>query len=179
MNLIPYLPTLCILALIPHICFSDIRTRTVKTWVWIPVIISGIISLGLYLQESPERNLYLLGLSIALCIGIFAVAIIGGIGGADAIFASCIMLFIQYNPFHFPRVFFPLDFLWTLLMITITLPIWIYGYNLYLGNLKGDELTSTKPYTFIEMLTKFPRGVPFMIPISLAFIITLLMEVLL
>jgi len=43
----------------------------------------------------------------------------------------------------------------------------------------GDELVGKTPYTFVEMLTKFPRGIPFMLPISFAFVVTLVMEVLL
>jgi len=164
---LPIFTTLIILGYIPFVCYSDIKTRTFEFNLWLPLILTGIANLIVYLAESPGRNFYLLGLSLVLCVVLLAFSYVGGIGGADFFFASFIMLFVQYNPFKFPRVFFALDFFWTLLLVTIALPIIIYAYNLF----EYDP-----PKTIVGKLTHFPRGVPFMLVISFAFVATLIME---
>jgi hypothetical protein len=156
-----------ILCYIPLVCYFDVKVRMFKLVWFLPLIITGVITLAMYVLESPDRNFYLLGLSIILCGVLFAISWIGGIGGADFFFASFIILFVQYNPLHFPRIFFALDFFWTLLLVTITLPIIIYFHNV---------LEYNPPKTLIGMFTYYPRGIPFMLPISFAFIATLLME---
>lgn len=156
-----------ILCYIPLVCWSDIKTRTVPFWWFVPLVVAGGITEAMYLMESPDRNLYLLGLTWVLCCILFLAACRGAIGGADFWFASFIMLFVQFNPFKFPRIFFALDFFWTLLLVTLFIPILIYAYNLF----EYDP-----PKTFIGKLTHYPRGVPFMLPISFAFVATLAME---
>lgn len=167
---LPILTTLLILCYIPIVCISDIRTREFEFAYYIPLMFVGTANLYTYLLESPERNFYLLGLSIILCLVILGISLIGGIGGSDFFFATFIMLFVQYNPFKFPRVFFALDFFWTLLLTTVTLPIIIYAYNCF---------EYTPPDTLIGKFTHYPRGIPFMLVISFAFIATLVMEMIL
>ena len=168
MDWLQYAVVVAIIAYIPYICYSDIKTRTVDLRVWIPLVVIGGMATIIYLIESPPRNYYLLGITIILCGILFAGTLIKALGGADFIFASIIMLSMQYNPFVFPRAFFALDFFWTLLLVTICLPPIIYAYNLF-------EYDPSK--TFIAKLTHFPRGIPFMLVISFAFIATILMEV--
>lgn len=168
MDWIQYLLIAVILCYIPYACYSDIKTRTVKLAYWVPLLIIGTATTTLYLADSPPVNFVLMGTSVILCGLLFVGSLFKALGGADFIFASCIMLFVQYNPFVYPREFFALDFFWTLLLVTICLPPIIYSYNLFEYN---------PPKTFIGKLTHFPRGIPFMLPISFAFIATLLMEV--
>lgn len=156
-----------ILCYIPLVCWSDIKTRTVPFLWFLPLIVVGTITEILYLLESPDRNFYLLGLTLVLCGILLAGAIKGAIGGADFWFASFIMVFVQYNPFRFPRIFFSLDFFWTLLLVTLFIPPIIYAYNLF---------EYEPPKTLVGKLTMYPRGVPFMVPISFAFVATLIME---
>jgi hypothetical protein len=159
-----------ILCYIPLVCYFDVKIRAFKLVWFTPLIVIGLFTLVMYVLESPERNFYLLGLSLILCGIILAISLIGGIGGADFFFATFIILFVQYNPFHIPRVFFALDFFWTLLLVTIALPIIIYFHNV---------LEYDPPKSVIGMLTYYPRGIPFMLPISFAFVVTLLMEMVL
>ena len=173
-DLTEYIPSLLILAYIPFLCLCDVKTRTVPWKYWTPLVIVNGFYLVKYLNESPERNFYLLGLSIALCLILLMMSYFGSFMGADWIFASIILMTIQYNPFKFPRVFFAMDFFLVLMLITCFVPIVIWAYNFREGNLWGDEVISKKPYTLKEMLTKYPRGFPFMLVISLAFVITLI-----
>lgn len=168
-RLVELVPVLTILCYIPFLCYMDIKSRRTPLSWWAPLIIVGVPSLYIYLLESPLRNFHLLGLTVVLCAFMFLFAAAHIIGGADFIFASLIMLFVQSNPFVFPREFFALDFFWTLWLLACTLPIIVWGYNTYKQN----------RYGLIDMFTKVPNHFPFMIVISAAFIITLVMEVLL
>jgi hypothetical protein len=159
-----------ILCYIPLVCYSDIKTRTVKFVWYLPLIVIGTACLNAYLSDAPERNIYLLGLTVVLCLILLAASGLGAFGGSDFFFASFIMLFVQYNPFKSPRIFFALDFFWTLFIVMMFIPIILYAYNLF---------NPKSPTSFKGRLTYYPRGVPFMIPISFAFIATLIMEVLL
>jgi Flp pilus assembly protein protease CpaA len=180
--ILSYAPVILILLAIPYFCWSDIRTREVDPKYIALVALLSIPSLIMYLSESPDRNYYLFGLSIGLCIIPFIIALVGGIGGADFWFIMTIMIFVQYNPFKFPRVFFPLDFLWTLLVTMVYMVVILYAINLYHKRNKEEILheggitVHQTPYTLVEMFTKYPNGIPFMVPISFAFVATLVME---
>ena len=174
--ILEYIPVIAILCYIPFVCISDWKTRHVNFLYFTPLIVACAPSFYNYVIESPARNYWLFGLTVILCCILLALAVVGAIGGADFWFASFIMLFVQYNPFVFPRVFFALDFFWTLLLITICLPIPIYFYNKAHRNDMFDDVTQKEGYGVIAMFTKVPHGVPFMIPISFAFVATLVME---
>lgn len=164
--MIEYLPVASILLYIPFVCWSDWKTRTFPFPVMLLLLVN-VIPLLHYLGESPERNYYLLALSLGLCVIALLLAVINAIGGADFLFISAILIFVQYNPFRFPRVFFPLDFFYTMLVTAAYLPVVVFLYNKW----KGNE------YPVVQMLTKFPDGFPFMFPISFAFVVTLVLEI--
>ena len=164
--LIQYIPAILILLYIPFVCISDWRTRTFNPFYYIPAVLVNIPLLYLYLVESPLRNYYLMGLTIMLCLLVFAIALTGIIGGGDFWFISLIMLTVPYNPFLEVRRFFPLDFLYTTLLVGIYVPLIVYLYHFY----KKDRLPIWK------MLTVLSKEFPYMIPISFAFILTLAME---
>jgi hypothetical protein len=159
-----------ILLYIPCVCYSDWKTRTFEFLYFLPLAIWGMFTTVLYLLDSPARNFWLMGLTLVMCGILFAAAIIGAIGGADFWFASFIMVFLQFNPFVVPRQFFALDFFMILIAVTGCLPLVIYAYN---------HLEYHPPKTFIGKFTCFPDGVPFMLPISFAFLTTLILEMLL
>lgn len=166
MDLLQYLPSLMALCYIPYVCYSDIKYRKVNPLYFTPFLLIGIPCMYNYLLESPERNFILLQFSVVLCAVMFVLALLKAIGGADFIYASLIMLFIQFFPPRFPRVFFPLDFFWTLIILLAFMPIVAYFYNLY----------HKKALPFRQMFTiggKFPG----MILISLALVITMIIEV--
>lgn len=168
-SLYEYIPLVVILAYIPYVCYMDWKYREVPLRTWIPIVAINFIMLYQYLIESPARNYYLLALSCGLCIILLVLSAFKAIAGADVIFGSIILITFQYSPLVFPREFFPLDFFWNLCLTTVYLPVLIYFYNLRKGN----------KYSIVNMFTKFPRGIPFMIPISFAFIATIIIEVLL
>ena len=173
---LPLITAVLILIYIPFVCFSDIRYRSFDFRLWLPLILCGVAYLAEYLIESPARNIYFLGLTIVLIGVLFAISIFKGMYGADVIFASLIMLFVQYNPFIFPRVFFALDFFWMLLLLTCCLPIPIFIYNKWKG-MDWDDINKEYGYGIIKMFTHIDGGFPFLVIISLAYVLTLLIEV--
>ena len=165
-SLIYYIPVLSILLYIPFVCYSDYRSRSVPFLWYLPLILLNSLPLYLYFIESPPRNYWLFGLTIALCLILFWLAVLKAIGGGDFWFATFIMIFVPYNPFLPARTFFPLDFFWMLCLTAVYLPVITYIYNVWKRN----------RYTFFGMLTRFPDGFPYIIPISFAFIATLFVE---
>ena len=164
-----YIPVLLILLYVPFVCISDWRSRTFNVMYYIPLILINAPLLYLYLAESPARNYYFLGLTILLCLVTFALALIKSIGGGDFWLITLMMITVPYNPFITIRKFFPLDFFYTLMITACYLPLVIYVYHIH----KKDKLP------FKQMLTQFPGDFPYTIPISFAFIATLIMEIVL
>ena len=174
---LPAILAVMILIYIPAVCYCDLKTRSFPFRYWAVLILAGCAYLAEYLWESPTRNFYLLGFTLILIGVLLGISLFKGMYGADVIFAALIMLFVQYNPVVFPRVFFALDFFYMLLLITICLPIPIFVYNKMHRMDRYDELTQTKGYGVIQMFTHFERGFPFLIAISAAYVLTLLIEV--
>jgi hypothetical protein len=169
-DILPIITVLLITLYIPCVCYSDWKTRAFEFLYFAPLIVWGLFTTILYLLDSPIRNFWLMGLTLVMCGILLGVAIIGGIGGADFWFASFIMVFLQFNPFLSIRIFFPLDFFLVLLAVSGCLPLVTYAYNL---------LEYNAPKGFFERLFKFPGGMPFMLPISFAFLTTLILEMIL
>ena len=162
-----YIPALLILLYIPFVCISDWKTRTFNFLYFIPLIIINIPLLYIYLSESPMRNYLLMGLTILICLLVLALALYGAIGGGDFWLITLIMITVPYNPFITIRKYFPLDFFYTLMITACYIPVVIYFYHVK----RKDKLPLK------EMLTSFPGQFPYMLPISFAFIATLVMEI--
>lgn len=160
------IPALCILAYIPFVCYSDLKHRSVPVISWLPLIILSTLPLLSYLNASTERNWYFFEISLLLCGVLFCMALLKGISGADFIFASIIAIFVQTNPFHYPRVFFVIDFMVWLCVVAVFIPIIVWANN----RLKGNQ------YGVIDMFRKIDGHFPWMFVISAAFIIALVME---
>jgi hypothetical protein len=103
-----------------------------------------------------------MGVTIFLCLIWLGLAFIRAIGGGDFLFASLLMIFIQDYPFVVPRTWFPLDFFLITWLCACTLPIVAYANN----------FKHRKEYSLKDMLTHYPGGFPYMIVISIAFLIT-------
>jgi hypothetical protein len=172
---LPFITAILILLYIPLVCYYDIWFRGFKFNCWIPLIIVGIAYLAEYILESPTKNLYMLGFTFLLIGILLCISLFKGMYGADVFFATFIMLFVQYNPFIYPRVFFALDFFWTLLLLTCCLPIPIFIYNKW-KRMDWDDINKEHGYGVIKMFTHIERGFPYLVIISLAYVLTLLME---
>ena len=143
-----------IMAAIPLICMLDVKYREVPNIIWVILMLVNVpCVIVLYLNGLPISY-------AALTIGLVGLYCLmwakGWIGGADAKFLSVIAIAIPLAQFSFYIY---------LACILGFLPLAVAIRN----RLKGE----IKP--FFEMFSYYPRGVPYMIPISLAFIITVIM----
>lgn len=155
-------PFFAVLLYIPFVCISDWRTRRFNPLWFIPLICVCVPFLYEYLSTSPTRNFVLMGVTIFLCLIWLGLALIRAIGGGDFLFASLLMIFIQDYPFVVPRTWFPLDFFLITWLCACALPIVAYANN----------FEHRKEYSLKWMLTHYPGGFPYMIVISIAFLIT-------
>jgi Flp pilus assembly protein protease CpaA len=160
------IPAFLVLLYIPFLCYNDLKTRTIPMAWWIPIIALSVIPLYSFLQASTERNWYFFGISLLFCGVLFCMALLHIIGGADFIFASIIAIFVQTNPFHYPRVFFVIDFMIFLCVVSVFVPIVVWAYNTHKGN----------KYGVIDMFRKIDGHFPMMFVISAAFVISLIAE---
>lgn len=160
------IPALGILAYIPYVCYSDLKHRSVPVISWLPLVVISILPLVSYLQVSTSSNWYFFEISLLLCGVLFCMALLGGISGADFIFASIISIFVQTNPFHYPRVFFVIDFMIWLCVVAVFIPIVVWAINFRKGN----------KYGVVDMFRKIDGHFPWMFVISAAFIIAIVME---
>jgi Flp pilus assembly protein protease CpaA len=144
-----------------------LRYRNIPCKIWIPLILLDTPILIYDYLNAPTRNQYLFWISFVICLVLFLLSWKYIIGGGDVIFTSAILLFVQYNPLTgYPHRFFPLDFFWTLLVLSSTLPLVAFTYN----KLKDHH------FGLIGMFSKFPRKIPFTFVISVSFLLTTLME---
>lgn len=160
------LPAIAILCYLPFVCYSDLKSRTVPWKWWLPLIAIGTPFLIAYMQQSFTRNWYWLGISMMFCGVLFCMALLRMIGGADFIFASLITLFMQTNPFRYPRVFFSVDFILFMFLLFAFVPTIVWLNN----RLKKNR------YGVLDMFRKIDGHFPMMFVISAAFIIALISE---
>lgn len=168
-NILHSLPFLAISAYLAFICWSDIRSREFHPKYYIPLAVSGIISLSLYFIESPVRNYYFFALSACMCTIFFILAFVRITGFSDAVLISLIMLIMQYNPFTSIRIFYPLDFFWCLMILTVAMPIFVWINN----------IRCKRKLDVISMLTHMRDQFPYTTLIAAAFFITIIAEVIL
>lgn len=161
-------PAIMIMMYIPFVCYSDLKSRTVPLKWWLPLIIVGTPFLYFHMLQSFARNWYWFGISLMFCAVLLCMALLHIIGGADFIFASLITLFMQANPFKYPRIFFAVDFILFMFLLFAFVPIVVWVYNRVKDNKYGN----------LDMFRKINGHFPMMLVISAAFFIELITELL-
>jgi hypothetical protein len=157
------IPVISILAAIPFVCYSDIKAREVNDIFWLLLIGTNVPGMG-YLYFEGYYQLFTLVTSIVM-IGIFYLITKKGlIQQADGIFLSIISLFYIINPWPLPHGSVQLAFMVNLVTMMICTAVIVLGVNIWRGN----------RFDMVKMLSYYPEGIPFMLPISLAFILTVI-----
>lgn len=157
-----------ILAYIPFVCYLDYKHRAVDIFWYLPLFLCGLVWLSEYVPNIAPQTLIYFQFSVLLCLILAIPVALKAMGFSDFVFASCIMLFVQYTPFRTERFVFPLDFFVILLVLSAYIPVFTYAYN----SLKGNT------YSIRDMFTKFPGKFPYMFVISAAFLIAMTVEML-
>ena len=143
----------------------DMKYREVPNWVWVVLLIINTPALTiLYTNGMPVTYL---ALSIGLVGLYFILWSHSWIGGADAKFLSVIAFVVPLSPFSYTP--FQITFYICLLIVLGMVPVAIYMRNHILGN---EQLTLKEKWTY------WPRGIPYMIPISIAFMMAMMAGVL-
>ena len=161
--------------LIPFFIYMDIKYRRIPPIIFGIVLLVNIPVLILIYGSGWISPWHLFG-SLMMC-GVFfflwKVFGSGAYGGADRNLLICIAVLMFYNPFaanadlqyaNFIAFAYQAKFIAYLFLAMCCTPGIILAYNLIKKN----------NYSIIESVSKFPGGFPMVIPIALAFYITIL-----
>ena len=151
-------PAITLLLYIPLVCWLDWKYREVEHSWWIGLLlINGPLMVTLILAGVYEW--WMLVISLVAIVWYFAAMKLHYIEGADFMYCMWISLFLVYNPIsgHWLMALPFSIFLTTTLIITGVVVMW---WN-FINN-RGMTFT-------------FPRGVPLMLPISAALVLTVML----
>jgi hypothetical protein len=157
-------PVLSILAYLPYLIACDIATREVPYNAWLPLIAVNVLPLVYFLIIPDGYPWYSLVISAVMIAVFYVVMLRGLLQGADFIFLAVISLFWVVNPFPWPHGLMQIIFYIDLFIVMILTAFCILVYNIAAGNRWG----------IIDMMSKYPRGIPFIIPIAAAFVMSVM-----
>ena len=147
------------------VSYLDVKYREVDPTAWVGlVLINGSINTYMYLTDYwyPWYSLLLSGIMVVIFYVAFRYRVIEG---ADYLFLCFISMFWIMTPIGgahgLMQPIFYIYLMFTLFMTAIA----VMGYNVIHGNRFG----------IVEMMSKYPRGVPMMVPISVAFVLSVVM----
>jgi len=158
------IPLISIMTYLIPICVFDILDREVEPLYWIPLLIINIpVMIYLYLTEWYPWYCFVISLvTIFIFSAMFKLELLQG---ADYLFLSFISMFWIVNP-HNPWPHGVQIQFYIYLMIAMLITAAILPFANYLRGVTSDNL--------LEMMSTYPRGVPFMLPISAAFLLSYL-----
>ena len=153
------LPVLSLLAYVPKVCWLDVKNREVEhTW-WIPLWVVNLPVLA-YMYRIGAYPAVSLGISVTM-IGLFYwLVLTKWMEGADFLWLAAISLFFVINPWPVPHGLMQFPFLIFLVAALLATRMILAGWNLRQGN---------------QWNAPYPRGVPMMLPISAALVMTVVM----
>jgi Flp pilus assembly protein protease CpaA len=161
-NILLLIPLVSILLYCIPVCYLDVRYREVNNWYWLPLVLVNLPGTA-YLYVEGWYPWYCLIISL-ITVGIFAAMVqIDLLNGADFIFLSFIALFWIINPHPFPHGIQVQFYVYLLVSMILT-----SGCILLLNYVRGERKG------WVAMMQDYPRGVPYMLTISLAFILSYL-----
>ena len=158
-----YIWVISTLIYIIPLCYWDIKYRVVPKWVFIPLILINIPALViLYTNGLPLAYIILSGFSTILFLILFSK---NCYRGADARFLILISWFCVLNPINplDSSNIFQLMFIIFLSATAVFWMIYVYFYNRHIGN---------KNLSLWQKFNNYPRGSPWMVPIAIAVILT-------
>ena len=155
---------LTFLCYIPVLCYLDIRYREINYEVYmIPLFLIGTpITAYMYISGLyPITSLILSGIMAAIFYYIYRH---NYLQGADVVFLLFISMFWVVNPFPVPHgPMWIIFIIYLIIAMTITAGIiLIYNY------LKGHR------WELVDMMSAYPGGIPVILPISAAFILSVM-----
>jgi len=152
------------LAYIPLVCYLDIRYREIHPGLWLPMvcicspIFISMLLMGFYPWYSTL-------FSIVMIVIFKAAMHYKYIAGADFLFLSLISLFWVVTPVGWVHGLMQIQFYIYLIFTSLITAVCLLGINYY----KGHRLD------VITMMGDYRRGIPYMVPISAAFLMSVAM----
>ena len=172
-------PVISILAVIPALCYFDVMARQVNDLFWL-VIASVNLPGAVFLYTTGAYPSWVL-FGSGLMAGVFIMVHRAGfIEAADTIFLCLISAFFVINPWPLPHGTVQIMFICVLISMMVLTSVIVLVYNALKGNRFGfiGDIRTSQPSEMLEHLVKmmstYPGGVPFMLPISAAFILTVM-----
>ncbi len=165
-----WIPVITLLAYTPIVCYLDWKYREIDhiLWMWLGAI-NGIVAAGMLIGGIYEWWFYIP--SAVACLIFLGARVLDYIQGADLIYLSMIAIFFQYNPISghwFPVLAFCIYLAATMIITGICI-IW---YKIIPEWATGKFTCRDKSDTSLFMV---PGGIPMMLPISAALILTVVM----
>ena len=154
-------PLCSIMAYLFPVCVLDIKYREVNPFLWAPLLIVNV-PVMVYLYVSEWYPWYCFLISLVTCGIFYAIWKTDLLQGADYLFLSFIALFWIVNPHNPWPHGIQIQFYFYLLATMAVTAVLVFIYNVW----------SDRKGTWIQMLQDYPRGIPFMLPISLAFVLS-------
>ena len=148
--------------LIP-LCYLDIKNRAIPRWTFVPMILINLPAIAvLYTNGLPFAYIALSGLLTLLFVILFWK---NCYRGADARFLILISWFCILNPLNpvDSNNIFQIIFVIMLAFTSIMWMIYVYFYN------RQNKITGLSLW---QKFNNYPRGSPWMIPIAIAIILT-------
>ena len=158
-----YIIVAVILCYIPALCYWDIRYREIPHHIiWVPMFLVGT-SITSYNYISGSYPLDSLVVSIVMVATFYWMYLREYLQGADFMFLTFISAFWVINPFPVPHGLMQIMFYIYLLVFTLITAGLVLAYNIWKGNRWGLK----------DMVSTFPGGVPYVLTISAAFLVSL------
>jgi Flp pilus assembly protein protease CpaA len=154
---------LVFLCYIPVLCYLDIRYRQIDHKIWILLFLIGT-PITAYLYTSQMYPVISLIISLIMAAIFYFAYLHNYLQGADFMYLFWITMFWVVNPFPVPHGLMQIIFyLYLMIVMILTAPvILVYNY------LKGHR------WGLVDMMSSFQGGIPFIIPISVAFVLSVM-----
>ena len=163
-----YVGVLSTLLLLGPLVLTDIKCRRVPGWaMWLLVAINLP---AIYILYSNGLPIFYALLSIAMTL-LFAILYkLNAFKGGDTKVLILISWFCPLNPWNPNDTFFQIQFVIFLAAMAVLWMIYVYFTNRH----AEDQLTF-REMSIRQKFNNYPRGSPWMIPIAIAFIITVVL----
>ena len=153
---------------IPFLCYYDIRHRSIPRWFLAPLVLINAAALYI-LYSNGLPPMYLL-LAAFLTVLYAVLHHFKAFKGADARFLIIMAWACPLNPLNPNDTFFQIQYPIFLAGVSVLWMIYVY----FVGRKASIDPISFKKKSLWKKFNDYPRGSPWMIPISVAFILTVI-----
>ena len=164
-----YVGILSTLLYIPFLCYFDIKHRSIPRFALWPLVLVNLVALYiLYSNGLPPMYLLLAGFLTVLYAVLWKFK---AFKGADARFLIIMAWACPLNPLNANDTFFQIQYPIFLAGVSVLWMIYVY----FVGRKASIDPVSFKKKSLWKKFNDYPRGSPWMIPISVAFILTVIL----